>query len=91
MQGSKHQAKEGMAEATMAMEVDGLGPVASDGEEALEAVTAPVEVETEGLVVEVQEEVDPVAVEAEGTLRQVQQDQDIILTLKLRSFESNPT
>ena len=88
-----------MVGATLAMEVDGLGPVASDGEEALEAVPAPVELETEGLAVEVQEEVglaaqeemDPVVVEAEGTFHPVQQGLDMILILQLRSFESNPT
>ena len=37
-QASKHQVEEGMVGATAAMEVDGLGPVASDGEEALETV-----------------------------------------------------
>ena len=74
-----------------AMEADGLGPVVSAGEEKLEADLVPVEVGMEDTAVEVQEEVDPVAVEAEGALRQVQQDQDIILTLQLRSFESNPT
>ena len=88
-----------MVETTVVMAVDGLGTVASDGEEAIEVALAPVEVEMEGMAVEIQEEadqedqeeVDLVAVETEGALHQVQQDLDIILTLQLRSSTSNPT
>ena len=98
-QSSMHQVEEEMVEATAAMAVYGLGTVASGGEKALEAVPDPVEVEMEGMAVEVQEEVGPeaqeevdlVVVETEDTLHQAQQDLGIILILPLKSSESNPT
>ena len=80
-----------MVEVLAAMGADGLGPVVSAGEEALEAVPVPVEVEMEDMAVEVQEEADPVAVEVEDTLHQTQQDQVITLTPQLRSSVSSQT
>ena len=91
MEVSQAPLTEGMVGVPAAMEADGLGPVVSAGEEALEADPVPVGVGMEDTVVEAQEEVDPVAVEVKDTPHQTQQDRVTTPTPQLRSSVSNPT